>query len=338
LLLVLFAGAILDLHAANKPRPKTVASKAKSGASVANGDFHGWPAIVLRNRSAEVVIVPAIGRVMQFNLRDAKGEGVRGPLWNNPAIGKELKPDSEGWTNYGGDKSWPAPQSEWPSLTGSGWPPPKGFDATPYTASVKGSAVELVSDIDPSYGVRVRRTISLDPHKPVMKIDTVYEKVEGVPIRVAVWTITQLGTPDRAFMLLPAHSAFPQGYRSFMPGPPRDLRIDGRLLSVTRNPEKDTLIGSDGVAVLWVGDGPDLLIKSVSSHPPAGAAEWPDNGSHNKIYTNAAEELQYVELELLGPLHHLKPGDRASTSNTYSLIRRTKPDAVAEAKKVFAQP
>jgi hypothetical protein len=92
--------------------------QSNSSVSITPADFHGWSAVVLRNRRAQIIIVPAIGRVMQFNLFDHTGNPFPGPFWNNPGIGGHLHADSGGWTNYGGDKAWPAPQSERPKVTG----------------------------------------------------------------------------------------------------------------------------------------------------------------------------------------------------------------------------
>lgn len=313
------------------------AREIRAEASITRADFRGWEAVVISNRAAEIVVVPTIGRVMQFNLVDENGHARRGPFWNNPSVGGHLASDAEGWTNYGGDKAWPAPQSEWPRIAGRGWPPPAGFDAVAYTVSIDGHSVELVSPVDPAYGIRVRRLIALDPHKPVMTIETIYEKVQGPPVRVAVWTITQLNSPARAFILLPKHSAFPQGYTDLGSAPPKDLKVEGRLLSVIRDPDHNTMIGSDGSALLWVGDGPDLLIENQDPQPPRDAAEWPERGSHSKIYTNAGEQLKYVELELLGPLRELRPGENASMKSTYTLVPRTQTDALREAQKVLAR-
>ena len=209
--------------------------------TVIHHDFHGWPAIVLRNASVEAVIVPDIGRVMQFRLLADKGVG---PFWNHPSIGKDLQPD-DGWNNYGGDKTWPSPQADWPKIIGRGWPPPNTFDSVPYAATIKGPTVELVSPVDANYGIRVKREITLDARKPVMTIETVYEKVQGTPVRVAIWSITQLVSPERAFIYAPGHSAFVTGYVNLMPTPISGLRSDGRLVSVTRDSEKNSMIGSD---------------------------------------------------------------------------------------------
>jgi hypothetical protein len=313
---------------------------------VTRAPFYGWNAIILRNRAAEVIVVPAIGRVMQFNLLDDKGNAIPGPFWNNPDIGSQLHADSEGWTNYGGDKTWPSPQSEWPKIAGRPWPPPQGFDAVSCSASIDGSRVVLLSPVDPSYGVRVRRTISLRPDRPVMTIETSYQKVQGAPVRVGIWTITQLASPDRAFILLPRHSALAAGYTNLLPPLPKDLKIDGRLLSLARDPVQKTMIGSDGSALLWVGHGPspDLLVETepkteikTNMGPPGDGAEWPEQGSHSKIFTNSGEQLKYVEFELLDQLRDLHRGETASATSVYTLIPRTASDPLAEAEKAFEQ-
>ena len=326
---------IFPTSAVSQTAARNPVRKSNSSVSINRADFHGWSAIVLRNRTAQILVVPAIGRVMQFNLLDHTGNPLPGPFWNHPEIGSQLPSDSEGWTNYGGDKAWPAPQAAWPKIAGRAWPPPKGFDAVPFSATVKGSQVELVSPIDPSYGIRVRRVISLDPRNPVMHIATTYQKVGSAPVRVGVWTITQLAAPDHAFILLPAHSALARGYTNLLPTPPKDLRIDGRLLSLVRDPSNNTMIGCDGNALLWVGGDSNLLIENKTPPPVTAGAEWPEQGSHSKIYTNSGEKLQSVEFELLERLRDLSPGESASSVSTYTLIPRTQSDPMSEARKVF---
>src|SRR3954451_8363184 len=110
--------------------------------NIRNSEYHGLKSITLKNGSAQVVIVPAAGRIMSFQLCSHRLCG-ENPIWNNPQLGAGLKPDDEGWTNYGGDKSWPAPQSDWPKITGKGWPPPTGFDHMPFIAEINGSSVKL---------------------------------------------------------------------------------------------------------------------------------------------------------------------------------------------------
>src|SRR5437764_6979017 len=94
-------------HRASKPR-----------VSVAKIAYHGWQhAYVLTNGTVEAIVVPEIGRVMQFHF-----VGEDPVFWENPTLnGKTPDPASKEWQNFGGDKSWPAPQAEWPKLIGREW-------------------------------------------------------------------------------------------------------------------------------------------------------------------------------------------------------------------------
>ncbi len=294
--------------------------------------YHGFEAIVLRNGVARVTVVPATGRVVELGL--LKDGAARGPFWEHPAFAPGLAADAGGWINFGGDKAWPAPQADWPKLTGEAWPPPRTFDAMPFSATVAGGAVEMTSPIDPDYGVRVRRRIALDPTTPVMTIETRYEKVQGPPVTVGVWTITQLEPPERMFVRLPVRSAFPGGHRSKLAAAPRELRVDGRLLSLARDPAEKTQIVSDGDALLWVGDGPDLLLEALPAAAGSGTGDWPE-GAHAQIYTSPDGDQHYVELELLDRLHRLGPGDSAAFTVRYTLIPRSETDPLREAQKVL---
>jgi hypothetical protein len=329
---------------AQSPAVRSPAAPPPAAVTIGKGSYHGWDALLLRNRTAEVTVVPAIGRIMQIALRnvDGGGAGAHGPLWSHPGIGPDLGGDENGWTNLGGDKAWPAPQSRWEAIVGKGWPPPRTFDASPFEARIvsgaggagdAGDKVEILSAVDPAYGLRVRRTIALDPAVPVVTVETCYEKVEGEPIRVGVWTITQLASPERLFMRLPARSTFPGGFAQRLPDRPKDLTVEGRLLSLRRDLAAKTLLASDGDALLWVGERVDLLIETVTdAHDPSG--EWPD-GAHAQIYTSSDEALPYVELELFSPLRDLAIGERASLRVRYTLQPRAKGDPTAEAKWVL---
>ncbi len=335
LVAVVLAACAARSPGARTPAVPSPAAPPPAAVTITKDSFHGWDALVLRNRIAEVTVVPAIGRIMQIALRDADGSA-RGPFWSHPGIGPELGGDENGWINLGGDKAWPAPQSQWEAIVGKGWPPPGTFDASPYEGRIVGYAgdtVELLSAVDPAYGLRVRRTIALDPEKPIATVETCYEKVEGQPVRAGVWTITQLVAPERLFMRLPPRSAFPGGFALRLPDRPKDLTVEGRLLSLARDPAAKTMLGSDGDALLWVGSGAYLLIEA-DTNPHDPSSEWPD-GAHAQIYTSSDEALPYVELELLSPLRDLRIGERASLRVRYTLEARASADPTAEAKRVL---
>src|SRR6266536_3501346 len=78
-------------------------------------NYHGWSnSILVSNGRVEAMIVPAIGRVMQFRFAGEED----GPFWENRVLdGRKPEPESKEWGNFGGDKTWPAPQADWWRIT-----------------------------------------------------------------------------------------------------------------------------------------------------------------------------------------------------------------------------
>src|SRR5947208_2852127 len=86
-------------------------------------NYHGWPdSLILRSSTAEVAIVPSIGRIMQFGFL-----GEEGVLWENRTLdGVVHDPNAREWVNFGGDKTWPSPEGDWSKFTKhQGWKPPQ---------------------------------------------------------------------------------------------------------------------------------------------------------------------------------------------------------------------
>lgn len=278
--------------------------------------YHGWnEALVIGNGKVEVVVIPEVGRVMQFRF---VGEE-EGPFWENRALyGKKPDSQSSEWGNFGGDKSWPAPQAEWEKMTGRGWPPPAAFDSMPVEAKVEGNAVVLKTKVDRHYGIEEVRRITLGRENAEMTIDTTYHKKEGAPVRVSIWIITQLNHPELVLMPLPDKSIFATGYNKQSAKLPLGLEVRGGAVLCRRSMTDSTKIGSDANSIIW---GDKTHVVEVLSEREKGG-EFPDNGSSAEIYTNP-DPNAYVELELLGPLHSLRVGESISRRQLYRLHRRT---------------
>ena len=73
----------------------------------------GWAeAFRLSNGEAELVVVPAVSRILHYGL-------VGGPnlLWQNASVAGR-PPGAAQWTNYGGSKTWIWPEHEWTTRSG----------------------------------------------------------------------------------------------------------------------------------------------------------------------------------------------------------------------------
>ena len=305
----------------------TVNTKMSEKITVTKTNYQGWKdSYILSNSQVEAIIVPAIGRIMQFRL-----VGGENTFWENSQIyGKLPQIKSEEWDNFGGDKTWPAPQSEWEKITTISWPPPATFDSLPVEIKVQNNELTLISEIDPFYGIRSYRKITLEPNKPIMKITTTFEKVEGDAQQVSVWTITQLNEPVSVYALIPQNSIFPQGYNQQSEDNPANLKIDRGILSLKRDRNKAHKIGTDASTLLWVGENVAVRMDS----PRIDQVIYPDNNSSAEIYTNY-DPKAYVELEFLSPLKTLQVGEKMDLTVTYTLIETTSENVETQARKIL---
>jgi hypothetical protein len=286
--------------------------------------YHGWPDCCrISNASVEAIVVPAIGRVMQFRRNGDRN----GTFWENRDLdGKLHNPGCREWMNFGGEKCWPAPQSAWPLQQGCDWPPPAAFDARAMDSAEIERGVTLTSPADPVYGIQVVRQVELDPFQPRLLIRTEYRKLHGTAVTVGVWSIAQMREPERVFVPLPEESKFPDGYILLMEDEPAMLKITGRLLSLARHPQSFAKLGTDAASLLWIGS--NCTVRIDTEHKPG---DYPDGGCVTEIYTNPGLE-NYVELETLGPLVTLEAGDRIEQTTRFTLLPRTTADLDAEAE------
>lgn len=302
--------------------------------TITRTNYHGWDdAVRIDNGQAEVVVVPAIGRIMRLGF--AGGENV---IWENRELdGRSPDGRQADWLNLGGDKAWPSPQADWVKYTGcvKDWPPPRGFDGLPATASVDGDTVILTHPVDVSYGLRAIRRITLDPAKPVLTVRTTFERGKGGAVKAGVWVITQFNEPAGLFLPLPERSIFPAGYVPLPPQPPPHVEVIAGpppMLSLRRDPGMSYKIGLDGSSLIWVGQTTSVRIDS----PRVPGGEYPDKGSSTQVYSNAGD-MKYVELETLGPLTTLKAGDTLERTNVYTLRHRTETNPLAEAVRILGE-
>jgi len=316
----------MDRHS-SIPVPQISPAALQTGVSVVRISYHGWSdCYLIANGSVEVVIVPAIGRVMQLRLQgDADGA-----FWENRTLDGLLHDAALcDWTNFGGDKCWPAPQACWIEHQGQEWPPPVAFDARPVKAVVGERGVMLTSPIDPGFGIQVVRHVELDAGKPIMRIATEFRKLLGSAVRVGMWTVTQMREPERVCIRLQAASKFASGYVRLLEADPADLKVNGRLLSLGRHVRQQVKVGTDGSSLAWLGR--NCVVRIDTEIRPG---EYPDGGCVTEVYTNP-DPLQYVELETLGPLTTMNPGDRIEQTTVYTVTRRSTTDLEAETRNAF---
>ncbi|PQV63019.1 protein of unknown function (DUF4380) [Abditibacterium utsteinense] len=276
--------------------------------------YGGRDAFKLTNGKTEAIIVPQIGRVMRFGK-------VGGPnlLWN----AADSAPKNAGWKNYGGDKTWLAPQSSWKQFHSSdNWPPDPAFDGKPHRSEVlSGGKLRMTTPLSPT-GIRISRTFYFDD-KGEFVIEQTATKEKGAPVRAGIWSITQVVPGEAIFMARNRNSTYAEGFHKMgNVGEAQKIEVvNPNLLRIT--PSSAGAGGKIGVdspisSLVSVRDGVAFLQKAIQ---PAGL--YPDGeggaGFPTELYINGDAKAFYVEMEILGPLKNFAVGGKSTHTVRWSL-------------------
>ena len=285
-------------------------------AAIMQEKFDGRTAFRLSDTASEAIVVPELGRVMSYGL-------VGGP--NLLYVDPKMQPKTDQWANFGGDKMWPAPQSEWGVWQKSGgWPPPHEIDGAPHQYEVlSGGKLKTISAVHPGTGLRAVRVYSFN-EKGEFVIEQTLEKWRGGAARHSIWSITQIATPDAIFLPTDPNSAYRDNFL-FIDAKRKDLSatvaVSPTLLRVLPSNKNSYKIGVDAPRnmIASVKDGVAFVQKA--GHPNG---DYPDGASGAgfgvELYNNVAPA--YNELELLSPLRVYRASEKdgkMGTSFTYSV-------------------
>ncbi|MBP2472436.1 hypothetical protein JOF53_001308 [Crossiella equi] len=275
----------------------------------------------LDNGRLRLGFVPALGgRLLSLRCDDEE------LLWRNrdlltddlrPAPGHVFAPNSGemgDWVNYGGDKTWPAPQGwsgahEWPG------PPDPVLDSGPYEVSVEGRSVTMVSAADPRTGLRLSRRFTLDPSAAAYRLELTATNAGTAPVRWALWNVTQL--PGGAVHIGLANRAEPRVVDLITATRAVEYRIEGDEVVVPRQ-ETVGKLGFPGSAGWVTHRGSRHSLTQRFTVDPSAC--YPDRGSPLEVWLesplpepiaalgNLNPPAEIVECEVLGPLTCLAPG------------------------------
>jgi hypothetical protein len=331
------SAAMLGLAAAwltgcASPNSTPIAPESARAGFLYRTNYHGWEnSIWVSNGQVEAIIVPEVGRIMQFRFA---GE-TDSPFWENQetaglSSGQPGSSEAVVWREYGGDRVWPSPQIEWGNVMSTNWPPPAAFDGSRVQAQVNGWVVTLSYPADPNFGIRVKRRIELPAGQTKMEVFTEFEKLDNKTIDAGVWVLTQLKDPVGLYARLPMLSKFPQGFQPMSGRLPPSLAIRDRLLSLGRDSENDYRLGLEVGSVLWMND--DIVLKIDSPRLPD--RKYPENGISAIVSTHQNPQ-DFVQVDMLAPVAQIRQGHVLKQRSTYTLLRRQELDPRLEAARLL---
>ncbi len=304
-------------------------------------NFHGWDAVKLSNGIINALCVPEIGgRLMQFSL------GPHGYLFMNPELlGKRFSYEEHAgdgtilhWKNYGGAKTWPAPQGwdgagQWPG------PPDPVLDSGRYRSETHqdeaSASVLMTSPPDARTGLRIRRLLSLGAASSRLQLELSFENISQRAIRWSIWDVAQMlcraadgGLHEDCWLYIPTDPARAAPYTVLFgeDNPQYQLDAESDLLAV----QYRGIVGKIGVhsSAGWIAFADKRAgFVLCLQFPYERDAEYPDNGATVECWTEAPgapspipiRSPGYIlEAEVLSPLFTLQPGKVASHRVTWS--------------------
>lgn len=298
--------------------------------------FDGRTAFRLSDGRTEAVVVPEIGRVMRYGF-----VGKPNFLWN--ALQKTYGKNE--WKNWGGDKTWPAPQMWWPVMSDRNWPPEPAWDGNAYTARVlPDNRLQITSEVAKGFGARVVREFWFERNGDFVLQQTV-EKVKGEPQLLSLWNVTQIEPPDAIFLPLNPQSAYKQNFH-WLNVPQNQspiVHITPTLLQVSPSVgvsiKNSFKIGVDApvAAVAAVKGGVAMIERAarLDGNYPDGAAGG--GGFPVEVFNSGDPNAYYTELELLSPLRYLREGGHWQHTVRWSLHQLPSSDVNAMMTRITVE-
>jgi hypothetical protein len=278
------------------------------------GEYFGRPTRRLETAHCWVEVLAEGGpRVVRFGLAGGENLFAETPTasWDGDHGTYEL---------LGGHRFWFAPESDdcsVPDTTGltlSAIP-----DAT-RAADAGRRGVRLVGAVEAPTGLRKTVEVRLDPDSAAMSLRHVLTNEGSRTLEIAPWPITQLRLGGVAVVPLPPGDEEPSRRPNqlvvlwpYASGADARLRIDDHRLTVTARPDRPMKVGclsSTGTAGYFI-DG--LLV--VLRFDPSRRSVHADLGCNLEIYCDD----RTIELESLGPLETLAPGESVTHDERWEI-------------------
>jgi hypothetical protein len=292
--------------------------------------FRQFPgAVKATDGVVEVVMIPEGGRVISAGLVGGSGN----LLWVNPGVGSPglVSKDPSKWNNYGGDKTWAWPQSDWGKLFGYDWPPAIAFDQAAFVLSGIKTGIRADGPVSEKEGMRVVREVRLMgggvlPDGRRFGRLRVSSRIEAVGVGnahpVGVWHVTQLPWPTEV-TIEGVKGGEGSGWewmndKTVWPG----VSQRGETVVLPGGSGGGAKIGADGSQLVWKGPGGQEIRQRVVG---ANAGDLKPQ-EQLQVYRseNTGNPGDYIELEITSPRVEVRPGRPAELVVEWELIEPKK--------------
>jgi hypothetical protein len=277
--------------------------------------FQSHPSFTFNNGITTATVVPELGRVMTFGLSD---KSTFNCLWNNQSLNK-----SQSWKNWGGAKTWLAPQSAWPQIAGGKWPPDPAWTKVVKSEVLTGGFLQTTSAISPHSGIRFVNQYGHGEDGGFFIRQTA-EKKSGEPLQMALWHVAQIKPPKAVFFVMNPESTLEESRVTLSGAGLSQWSSHGNVGCYYPGTKTPMKFGIKTFAPV-LGALYDNLLFVVRAAPQKG--EYPDaiesfpEGFPVEIFDSGPQSQPYLELELLSPLRKAGVGSRWTFTVTWNMYR-----------------
>ncbi len=280
--------------------------------------YKGWSALRVAHGPLTLILVPQVGgRVMGIEWRGRALAFVNpeyeGQVQDLAAIRDvhEFK-QCMGFVLWGGDKTWLAPQNRWTDGV-----PFIDLDSGAYTLAIDHGTrkITMTSPRCRETGIQIERTLRIGEQPGSWTMSHKLSNRSDGTATWAPWDVAMLLRPATVYMSTRAGSNFPQGLRTFenegVSAAVRDKVVsfaDGLVIITCRDAVrfKYGVDAEIGAVLAVIGDEDKGQIGLRKSVPVYDSKPYAD-GCVVEAFNSP--DYPYFELELLGPLVTLAPGE-----------------------------
>lgn len=287
--------------------------------------------VTISNGWVRLTVNPSVGRIVDFG----RVEGPNLMRITDPTVLTAGKADRGGYQGYGGDQLWPAQQTIWGDIRGSGgtWPPLDELDGPNWNITDQGPLhVTITLPQTPLLGLVGERRMELSADSPHVSITNTFTRTaiadpdETFPVHI--WSVTGIVEPE--FVLADISRDKPAGTADWVRlanNPTRivrvinegqALRFDNQAHGPGQSPSQNGMkLGSLGnwLAAIY----PDSMFMQTNQYDPDGS--FPD-GASLEIYSSQSSGSEYVELEVLSTNVDLLLGESLTNRVQWHLLER----------------
>jgi hypothetical protein len=268
--------------------------------------------IELKNSDVRVVLEPNLGgRVLVYELH-GKNVLSRDPLMDGKKYEPELNAGSPpgGRFDIGPEKITPAR----PALFYGKW-------ESRITGRFK---AQLISQKDTSTGVQLIRNFRLDKNSSKLICTQIIKNISNKTKRYCFWSRTFVKGGGISLTPLNPNSRFPKGYinygpgtvMDFMPADEPNVRVRNGILEITGAPERPKFVMDVNEGWLaYITNDDQLFIKKFPVYPERIYGEM--SAANVSIWYYKEEKC---EIEPIGPMESIKPGEEVSFTETWYLL------------------